>query len=57
LRCLIVPPFHHRWVRVVNNGWAYARCKRCGRERELDDDFLKSIGDSPPPLYPSSGGP
>jgi hypothetical protein len=57
LRCILAPPFHHRWVRVVNDGWAYARCVRCSKERELDDAFIKSLGENPPPLYPPLGTP
>jgi hypothetical protein len=46
--------FHlrHRWVRVVNEGWAFARCVHCGKERELaEEGFLRSFGDKPPPLH------
>jgi hypothetical protein len=39
-------------VRVVNEGWAFARCVHCGKERELaEEGFLRSFGDKPPPLH------
>ena len=43
----------HRWVRTVNFDWNFARCTRCGRERELDDlAFMKTLGEKPPYLMP-----
>jgi hypothetical protein len=51
-RVLQLFPYGHRWVRVQNEGWAFARCTRCGKERELlQERFLKSFGDKPPPLH------
>jgi hypothetical protein len=45
-------PHLHRWVRVSNEGWVFARCTRCRKERELySESFLRSFGDRPPPLH------
>lgn len=45
-------PYGHHWVKVVNDGWVFARCPRCGKERELlQEQFLQSFGKSPPPLH------
>ena len=45
----------HRWVRVVRENWTFARCVRCGKERELTEElFLTSFGQKPPPLHPSA---
>ena len=48
-----LPGLHlHRWVRVSNEGWVFARCTRCRKERELSSEaFLRNIGDRPPPLH------
>jgi hypothetical protein len=45
-------PFGHHWVRVVNDGWEFARCSRCGKERELyAEQFVRNFGQNPPPLH------
>jgi hypothetical protein len=45
----------HRWVLVRRDRWSYALCTLCGRERELlEERFLDSVGDKPPPFYPSA---
>jgi hypothetical protein len=45
-------PYGHHWVLVNNEGWKFARCSRCGKERELlQEQFIESFGKSPPPLH------
>ena len=39
-------------MRVSNDGWVFARCAVCRKERELDAErFLKTFGERPPFLH------
>ena len=51
-RFLQLLPYGHHWVRVKNEGWEFARCTRCGKERELyAEQFITNFGEHPPPLH------